>query len=56
MSPSKKKLLKPREVSLESSLKEETPIIDLPNDENKLSDDVRELDLAMCSHLRMVAR
>ena len=38
MSPSKKKLLKPKEVSLDSSFKEETPIVELPNDENKLFD------------------
>ena len=44
MTPSKKKLPKPKEVSLDPSLKEETPIIELPNDENKLfdeDDDVR---------------
>ena len=44
MTPSKKELLKPKEVSLDPSLKEETPIIELPNDENKLfdeDDDVR---------------
>ena len=36
---SKKKLLKPKEVSLDSPLKEETPNIELPNDENKLFDE-----------------
>ena len=36
MSPSKKKLLKPKEVSLDSPPKEDTPNIELPNDENKL--------------------
>ena len=35
---SKKKLLKPKEVSLDSPLKEETPNIELPTDENKLFD------------------
>ena len=34
--PSKKKLLKPKEVSLDSPPKEETPNIELPNDENRL--------------------
>ena len=38
MPPSKKKLLKPKEVSLDSPPKEETPNIELPNDENKLFD------------------
>ena len=38
MSPSKKKLLKPKEVSLDSSLKEETTIVELPTDQNKLFD------------------
>ena len=38
MPPSKKKLLKPKEVSLESTLKDEAPNIELPNDENKLFD------------------
>ena len=36
MPPSKKRLLKPKEVSSDSPLKEETPNIELPNDENKL--------------------
>ena len=36
MPPSKKKLLKPKEVSLDSPLKKETPNIELPNDDNKL--------------------
>ena len=38
MSPSKKKLLKPKKVSLKSSLKVETPIVELPNNENNLFD------------------
>ena len=38
MTPSKKKLLKPKEVSLDPSLKQETPIAEFPNDENKLFD------------------
>ena len=38
MLSSKKKLLKPKEVSFNSPLKEETPNIELPNDENKLFD------------------
>ena len=38
MPPFKKKLLKPKEVSLDSSLKEETPNIELPNYENKSFD------------------
>ena len=33
-----KKLLKPKEVSLDSTLEEETPNVELPNDENKLFD------------------
>ena len=48
MTPSKKKLLKPKEVSLDPSLKVETPIVELPNDENKLfaeDDDVGHLPL-----------
>ena len=36
MTPSKKKKLKPKEVSLDPSIKVDTPIIDLLNDENKL--------------------
>ena len=39
MTPSKKKLFKPKEVSLDPSIKVETPIIKLPNDENKLFDE-----------------
>ena len=39
MTPSKKKLLKTEEVSLNPSIKVETPIIELPNDENKLFDE-----------------
>ena len=39
MTPSKKKLLKPNEVSLDPSIKLDTPIVDLPNDENKLLDE-----------------
>ena len=38
MPPSKKKLLKPKEVSLDSPPKEETPHIELSNDKNKLFD------------------
>ena len=38
MSQSKNKLLKPKEVSLDSPPKEGTPNIELPNDENKLFD------------------
>ena len=38
MLSSKKKLFKPKEVSFNSPLKEETPNIELPNDENKLFD------------------
>ena len=38
MPPSKKKLHKPKEVSLDSSLKDEAPNIELPKDENKLFD------------------
>ena len=38
MSPSKKKLVKPKEVSLDSPPKEEPPNVELPNDENKLFD------------------
>ena len=38
MPQSKKKLLKPKEVSLDSPHKEEAPNIELPNDENKLFD------------------
>ena len=38
MPPSKKKLLKPKEASLDSPLKEETPNIELPSDENKFYD------------------
>ena len=38
MPPSKKNLLKPKHVSLDSYSKEETPNIKLPNDENKMFD------------------
>ena len=40
MPPSKKKLLKPKEVSLESSLKEEAPNTELPNKLLDVDDDV----------------
>ena len=33
MTPSKKKLLKPKDISLDPSIKVETPIMELPNDE-----------------------
>ena len=36
MAPSKN--IKPKEVSLDSATKDELPIVDLPNDENKLFD------------------
>ena len=39
MTPPKKKSLRPKEVSLDQSIKVETPIIELPNDENKLFDE-----------------
>ena len=39
MSPSKKKSLRPKEVSLDPSIKVETHMIELPNDENKLFDE-----------------
>ena len=39
MTPSKRRSLKPKEVSLDPSIKVETPIIDLPKDENKLFDE-----------------
>ena len=38
MPPCKKKLIKPKEVSLDSPLNEEAPNIELPTDENKLFD------------------
>ena len=38
MPPYKEKLLKPKEVSLDSPPKEETPNIELPHDYNKLFD------------------
>ena len=38
MPPYKKKLLKPKEVALESSFKDEAPNIELPNDENRVFD------------------
>ena len=49
MPPSKKKLLKSEEVSLDSHPKEETSNIELPNDENKLfdvDDDIRTSTIA----------
>ena len=39
MTTSKKKLLKPKEVSLDPSLKVETHIVELANNENKLFDE-----------------
>ena len=39
MTPSKKKLLKPKEVSLDSLIAVETPKVELPNNENKLFDE-----------------
>ena len=39
MAPSKKKVAKPKEVSLESPPKDELPKGELPNDENKLFDE-----------------
>ena len=38
MAPSKTKLVKPKEVSLESPPKDELPMVELPNDENKFFD------------------
>ena len=40
---SKKKLLKPKEVSSDPSIKDETPITELPNDESKILD--KEVDV-----------
>ena len=39
MTPSKKKFLKPKKISLDPSLKEETPIVELPSDGTKLFDE-----------------
>ena len=43
MAPSKKKLVKPKEVSLESPPKTELPKVELPKDESKLFDEDDEL-------------
>ena len=43
MAPSKKKVAKPKEVSLESPPKTELPNAELPKDENKLFDEDDEL-------------
>ena len=43
MAPSKKKAVKPTEVSLETPPKTELPKVDLPKDENKLLDEDDEL-------------
>ena len=39
MSPSKRKTLKPKEVSLVTYSQENMPTLELPNDENKLFDE-----------------
>ena len=39
MTPSKKKLLKPKEVSLDPLIEVETPTVELPNNEKKLFDE-----------------
>ena len=43
MAPSKKKVVKPKEVSLESSPKDELPKVELPKDENKLFDEDNDI-------------
>ena len=55
MTPSKKKLIKPKDVSLDPSIKVETPIFELPNDENKPCNEEYDVgtstipDLSLCS-------
>ena len=47
MTPSKKKLLKPKEVSLDS------PIVELPNDENKLFDEEDDVGTSTITDLSL---
>ena len=53
MTPSKKKLLKPKEVTLDPSLKEETPTVELPNNENKLFDEDDDIGTSTIPHLSL---
>ena len=55
MTQSRKKLLKPKEVSLDPSLKVETPIIVLPNDENKLFDEQNDVKTSTISNLSLAS-
>ena len=51
MPPSKKNLLKPKDVSLDSPPKEETPSIELPHDESKLFDVDDDVETSMNADL-----
>ena len=53
MTPSEKKLLKPKEVSLDPSLKVKMPIIELPNDENKLFDEEDDVGTSTIPNLSL---
>ena len=53
MTPSKKKSLRPKEVSLDPSIKVETPIIELPNDENKLFDEEDDVGTSTITDLSL---
>ena len=53
MTPSKMKSLKPKEVSLDPSIKEEAPINELPNNENKLFDKEDDVGTSAISDLSL---
>ena len=53
MRPSKKNLLKPKEASLDPSIKVETHIIELPKDENKLFDEEDDVGASIVPDLSL---
>ena len=53
MTPSKKKILKPTEVSLDPSIKLETPTVELPNNENKLFDEDDDVGISTITDLSL---
>ena len=53
MTPSNKKPLRPKEDSLVPSIKVETPIIELPNDENKLFDEENDVGTSTIPNLSL---
>ena len=49
------KLLKPKEVSLDPSIKVETPIVELPNHENKLFDEEYDVGTSTIPDLSLLS-